>query len=826
MALDNNLLNRLRSYMSRGELVLFTGAGFSLSGSNHQGLPIPSAKELKQELWKICFPSRDLDDSATLGELYGVALNRQRTQLAELLETRFSIAPDSLPDFYRLYFDTPWLRCYTLNVDDLALAAGRKFDLRRKIRIASATTLESDYEARGVSDPQNLDFVHLNGIIPGPPERLTFSETQYAQRIANREPWYLRCVADLSARPIVFIGTELREVPLWQHMELRKRSSSGGRDLRPGSILVTPSLSPSREEMLQELNIAWVEGTAQSFAEEVLTLLRPEVEKGFVFIDQAARLSGRVTVPLVSELVTLNPRLHTGYLMGEEPHWSDLLEARAIERTNDHDLLQIAQEILANKHPRTALAVTGTAGNGKSTSLMRLAIRLSAAGIPVLWNDRDSEAGPTKIREQVLSHDPGPLVLAIDDADLYGRQLVGMLKDLVPAREKFCFVFGLRSSKLPEISNAVVRSRELSLIQHTVPGLTDADIDGLLDTLERHRRLGVLQGKSQAERRALFAQKAGRQLLVAMIEATTGRDHEEKAKEELEDLKGTQRYIYSLVCVASAQRHYLTKDEVLIAAGGAPTDALAALDSLVASHLITARLPGYKYQARHRVIASIVVAKLQELGQLKDILIGLAVAAASKVDPLFDRNNRSWRFLVKILNHSFLLRVIGPMQAREIYAELENFLSYDYHYWLQRGMLEVERGDVRLAELFLNQARSLAPDDYRVETAYAYMLMRRAYEEPGRPEAEKLLQQGIDLLENIILLRGASDPYPYHVLGSQALSWSRRASLSASDKGRFLGRLVATVEDGVKRHPLADDLKQLLGDLRRERLMTAVPPRR
>ncbi len=575
--------------------------------------------------------------------------------------------------------------------------------------------------------------------------------------------------------------------------------------------------------MLQELNIAWVEGTAQTFAEEILTLLRPEAEKGFIFIDQASRLSGRAKVPLVSELITLNPKLHTEYLMGEEPRWSDLLESRAIERTSDQELLQIAQDILANKHPRTALAVTGTAGNGKSTSLMRLALRLSAAGIPVLWNDRDSEAGPTKIRESILAHAPGPLVLAIDDADLYGRQLVGMLKDLVPTRGNFCFVFGLRSSKLSEVANAVARSRELLLIQHTVPGLTDADIDGLLDTLERHKRLGILQGSTKAERKAAFANKAGRQLLVAMIEATTGRDHEEKAKEELEDLKGVQRYIYSLICVASAQRHHLTKDEVLIAAGGSTTDALAALDTLVASHLITANLPGYKYQARHRVIASIVVAKLQELGELKDILIGLAVAAASKVDPFLDRNNRSWRFLVKILNHSFLLRVIGPMQAREIYAELENFLSYDYHYWLQRGMLEVERGDVRLAELFLNHARSLAPDDYRVETAYGYMLMRRAYDEPARPEAEGLLQQGTDLLENIIVLRGASDPYPYHVLGSQGLSWLRRASLSVSDKGRFLNRLVAMVEDGVKRHPTADDLKQLLDDLRRERLMAVVP---
>lgn len=822
MSFDPHLLNRLRSQMSRGELVLFTGAGFSLSASNYQALQIPGTQELKEALWNICFPSEPFDGSTTLGELYGVAVSRQRNQLASLLENRFSINPDSLPDFYHLYFDAPWLRCYTLNVDDLALAAIRKFDLRRTINVVSATTPASEYETRNRLDSRTLDFVHLNGMIPGPPESLTFSETQYAQRIANREPWYLRCVADISARSVVFIGTELREIPLWQHMELRKRSSSGARDLRPSSILVTPYLNPSRREMLQELRIDWVQGTAQSFAEDVLAVLRPEIEKGFIFIEQTFRLSGQATVPLVSELITQNPKLQTEYLLGEEPHWSDLLEGRAIARTHDQELLNVANDILAGNRPRTALALIGTAGTGKSSSLMRMAIRLSARGIPVLWVDRDSEAGPAKIRSRVHSEDPGPLVVAIDDADLFGRQLVGLLKDLVPSRERFLFVFALRSSKMDEIAAAVSRSNEVTLVEQVVPGLTDEDIDGLLDTLERHKRLGLLQGQSEAARRAAFAQKAGRQLLVAMIEATTGRNFEEKAQDELMELSGLQRTVYSLACVASYQRHYLTKDEILMAAGGAPNDALAALDRLVARHLITTRPPRYQYHSRHRVIAGLVTAKLQELGELKDVLIGLAVATAAKVDPLFDRNDRSWRFLVRILNHSFLLRVIGPMHAREVYAELEGHLHYDYHYWLQRGSLEVEKGDIRLAEHFLNQARSLAPDDHRVETEYGYMLMRRAYEEPGRPDAERLLQQGRDILENVITMRGSSDPYPYHVLGSQGLSWSRRASLSVSDKQRLLDSLVGTVKEGIKKHPFAADLQQLLSDIEKERLMTVV----
>jgi hypothetical protein len=42
----------------------------------------------------------------------------------------------------------------------------------------------------------------------------------------------------------------------------------------------------------------------------------------------------------------------------------------------------------------------------------------------------------------------------------------------------------------------------------------------------------------------------------------------------------------------------------------------------------------------------------------------------------------------------------------------------------------VEHGDLRRAELFLNQSRSLGHDDHRVDTEYAYLLLRKAIDSP------------------------------------------------------------------------------------------------
>lgn len=800
--------------------MLFTGAGFSGAALAIDGEPVPSVRELKKALYELCYPSEEYDEEATLGELYQVALNRQRSRLSDLLQRKLSVRTESLPSFYEYYFDFPWLRYYSLNVDNLAIAAAQKFDLRRPIQVISATTSRSEIAGASKTHPLPLEAVHLNGMIADPPEHLTFSEDQYAKRISNRETWYSRLVADITSHPGVFVGTELREVPLWQHLELRRRASPAGRDLRPSSILVTPKLSASRRELLNELRLEWYEGTAQSFAEEILSELKAAASIGFEFLQKRVKFAGSVSIPLVSELLADQPTVETEYLMGEEPRWSDLLSDRAAERSHFTELVAAADAILASDNPGRVLAVTGTAGTGKSTALMRLALKLSAEGLPVLWVDKDSDAGIGRMRAQVREFGDKSLVLAVDDADLYGQAFSSLVSELA-ARPKLLCVFAMRSSKLDNISQTLSRTKEVELVEHAVPHLDDSDIDALIHTLDRHNRLGVLKGLTADERRKAFRTKAGRQLLVAMIEATSGEKFEEKVFSELDGLEGIQRTVYALVSVASAHRHYLTKDEVILASGDIGDQGLQALERLVARHLLV-RTKKSRYRARHRVVADLVLVKLQETRELREVLAGLAFSVAAKLDPE-TRRDRHWRLLIHILSHSFLLRVVGIMDARAIYAELENVLSFDYHFWLQRGSLEVEAGDVKLGANFLNQARSLRPGDFRIETEYAYMLIRRAYESPRSPASEKDFTNALAILEDVILHRGKVDSYPYHVVGSQGLAWARRADLGARDKRELLTYLIETVKKGYDIHPKVKRLRTLLDDLQKEYLMTTVP---
>lgn len=83
MNLDVNDFARLRAQASRGELILFTGAGFSAGAKDRSGRSVPTVGELKRELWQLCYLTDAYDDASSLGDLYAAALRKSKSPVAE-----------------------------------------------------------------------------------------------------------------------------------------------------------------------------------------------------------------------------------------------------------------------------------------------------------------------------------------------------------------------------------------------------------------------------------------------------------------------------------------------------------------------------------------------------------------------------------------------------------------------------------------------------------------------------------------------------------------------------------------------------------------------
>ena len=185
----------------------------------------------------------------------------------------------------------------------------------------------------------------------------------------------------------------------------------------------------------------------------------------------------------------------------------------------------------------------------------------------------------------------------------------------------------------------------------------------------------------------------------------------------------------------------------MIATGDETNSVLNTLDMLLRRHVLRQNGDG-SIVARHRVLGEVIRDRLQQSGQLSGTVYGLALLAATQVNARLRRSAKPWRILRAMLNHAFLERSLGLEATRNLYGDLEQLLSWDYHYWLQRGSFEVEFGDLSHAENFLNQAKGLAPDDPYVDTERAYLMFAQALAAPNTDRAVALVEEATASLES------------------------------------------------------------------------------
>ena len=520
---------------------------------------------------------------------------------------------------------------------------------------------------------------------------------------------------DVTAHCTVFIGTDLDEPPLWNQLALRGERREG-RELRPRSFLVTPRIPRARQAMLERFNIRHIPLNAEEFSEYYLKTIANEriLRRPF----SSAREAPLEPVEMALREPAEDP---ADFLLGREPRWSDVSEGFAIERTFEDTLLHDAQDT-SNR----AIIACGTAGSGKSTTLRRLALSLQASGRRVYWLRTDSSEPMPHLRSKILATRPD--VLVIDIAERFGRRGGPLVAELLDASPDLLVIAGYATGALDDLGIESELS-SFRTLRHDVPLLDDQDIERLVDALTRANRLGRLAGKSSKEQFNEVKSRAGRQLLVAMLEATSGEKFEEKIIRECEELPGDLHTAYAVIALATTNRYWLPLDDVLAALSDHTAGGLEVIDRLIRAHLVL-RNSNNTYMARHPVIAREVVSQFRRSGQLADAYARLAFVMASKYFADMPMT-RERRLLIKLLNHTEVGQVLdNPTHARQMYSEIEQLLRTDYHYWLQRGSYELERGDIKLAENFLNQARGLSDSDYMVDTEWAYLQLERACRDP------------------------------------------------------------------------------------------------
>jgi len=176
--------------------------------------------------------------------------------------------------------------------------------------------------------------------------------------------------------------------------------------------------------------------------------------------------------------------------------------------------------------------ITGRSGDGKSTLLMRLAAELTNISKAVFICKGDIEHLNV---DQLCAMPRDQLVYVLIDKIGKYDNLTGFFERLY--REHVpVVVIGAETQSLWE-GRKITLEDCCDFFELPLNQLTSYDIEGLLDKLsEKPEYLGALASLSRGEQLEIFRQKAGRQLLVALLEAKYNQPLKAHIKKELHEL--------------------------------------------------------------------------------------------------------------------------------------------------------------------------------------------------------------------------------------------------------------------------------------------------
>jgi hypothetical protein len=836
MLSENDKQNLLRNLV-RNRVVLVTGAGFSMSASNKHGEHLPNGWKLAERLWGFLYDD-PYDKTSSMKILYGAALRSRKGLTALRAFVADELSATVIPDWYSLVAKWYWRRIYTFNADDvLEKVYARQTRILERI-IAPSNFMERDQFLH------SIQYIKLHGSIDSDKD-LTFGPREYATRAAMRaDMWYLHFVTDYSTMPTVFIGTELDEPLFWQYIEMRgSQEVNGQRIRRPKCFLVSPHISRPSEQHLAEYNIVSIRDTAEKFfmwldqqlvaptREDVLRLIDDGLEPALAAAQRGASMREIKNLEYFLSIFRTpvrvgDPRPNTLFLLGAPPTWDDISGDIDAHR----DITETIKAKLRDgieKKSFDILRLSSAAGGGKSTLCRRLALELVDEGYNVYFSDGTLRPNPTRLADHISKLPPRTFLFLDNAGDDFSS--IGDLWRKVQSLEHRPFLVVSARANDVAFHGFDLERNGARVEDVAIPNLTDADILNIIATLDKHDLLGTLKDKSDEERLRAFRDKAKKQILVAMREATSGRGFDEILRDEFRSVKPDEAKLLYLICaLASSDDYGMTVQQMIVAMNLPPNETQFLVEKSLSGILVQYESDASTYFIRHPAIAHFIISKAdREL--LAEAVIGLMSALASVMPDGPDRKaSRAFRLYRRLLSHTLIFERFGDRDdlARAVYEGIKSLYRDDGHYWLHYGAYEIEHGgDIALAENYLDQADALLPNSRKVETAQAHLLFKKARMAESSVAANALAEEAQRILRNHMSDSATVSFHALHIFGIQMADFIRRW-LPAADQSEAYRRVARELQNATPPHMLNHrELNFLIKDLKRLELETVVKRR-
>lgn len=771
MALPTDLV----AAVSEGRAVLFLGAGASRGAKNGSGDEIPLASNLAAELVSKYLGSDYVgSDLRTAYDLSGS--QRDVPTVQRYLFDRLN--PFDPARFHFLIPQFVWAGLITTNYDliverSYGRAAASVQKLVVSLRDGDGATSRLDY--------RSVLFVKLHGCITlhnqvHPP--LVASTEQLIAFKEGRQGQFDTFLEWAKTKSIIFVGYSFLDPNLRalfneiiREGDNRPRHYIANKGLRPAEVTYwadrrVTALNVSFEELLNELDVKVPKGKRQLGLLAAHTLHASSFSRFITVSGQ--RESEDLKSYLTSMIDHVSPDLravqdsprkfYKGFDLGWFPIQADL----DIRRKIVTDLLT-EQVIPTPPAGRASLVVLkGHAGSGKSVTLRRIAWEAATRHNRLCFFVARSGKLDVQRFDEIFALTTLPIYLFIDDVSEHRDQVLELI-ELVHRRRASVRIICAESFSLWNVLCDDLEPRVSE--EYEMRYLSESEITDLIFKLSASDCLGHLKELPADKRQKEFRYVYGRQLLVALLEATHGVPLIEIIANEYRSIYPPEaKLLYLDICSLHrfgppvragliSRIHNITFDQF--------KDVFFAPLEQVVRLRTDPKSGDYVYEARHAQIANHVYEfALKSQEERFDNLVRILV----KLNPSFTYDLEAIARLLRASNVE--ATVSDPIRGRQIYDAAISSAGRLPMVLHQRGIYEMRVAtsfaDLNRSEQYLTEALGAEPYNRTIRHSLAELDFRRSRLAVERIEKTAWRKSAADRAS--ALTQGSHNSYPHSTL--------------------------------------------------------------
>ena len=828
-----NIPPNLLASLEAGSVVLVLGAGASIGAIGPNGMGSPTGPELTKLIAEKFLGGQFAEEP--LSWVADLAISESDlSTVQEFIRTIFQ--PLEPAPFHLLLPTFKWAALATTNFD---LVVERAYaNCRNSAQDVVPFIKDGDRVEERLRSPRSLMLLKLHGCISRTTDTavpLILTTDQYVSHRDSRQRIFDHLKGKAHELPLVFVGHSLRDSDIRALLlEL------GDSNSRPMFYAVAPGVTDMEKRLWGDRRVALLEGTFEEF----LTSIDGQISSPFRGIVPAPIIDD---LPISERFTSRHPDLsircmeflnndveyvRSGMLIadvrphmfyrGSNPRWS-AIERNLDFRRDTQDMI-LADAILSDQTERGCklYVLKGHAGSGKSVLLQRIAWEASIEYERLcLYLEPNGDLPFESIHELARVVDER-IYLFVDDIGDHVPQVMDLISRCRRHNVQVT-VFG--AERINEWNMSCNDLEPYVTDEFVVRYLSRREIDRLLGLLEEHRALFRLESMGNDERREAFTERAGRQLLVALHEATLGKPFEDIIADEYSEVRPElARLMYLGVS-------FLNQFDVPVRAGlinrlydvrfeDFSERFFSPLETVVSARY-DKRTRDYAYVTRHPHIAEIVVQRFLPDPQQR---LDMTTRMLGTLNIDYDADRKAFRRLMR--GRSLLDQFPDHRMVETIYGTAMDKVGEDPYLLQQIAIYEMNRpnGNLDKAAGLLARAGDLAPRNDTITHSLAELQLRLAQDAKSELQSTTHLKEAQKLAKPLTR-PSAVDSHGFHTLAKVQLS--KLSHLVAASGGSWneveFGEMVKEAEEviqgGLQRFPddphlliAESQLAQLLAD--------------